>query len=105
LIADTDGGSIDGDTTYDRAVGPMQFIPSTWDRWGRDGNDDGVVDPQNIYDAAAAAAAYLCNGRRLTDDAGLRAGYFSYNQSAVYVERVLGFAHTYAALAIPPAPQ
>ena len=105
LIADTDGGRLDGDSTVDRAVGPMQFIPSTWARWGRDGNGDSVEDPQNIYDAAAAAAAYLCNGRRLVDDAGLRAGYFSYNQSAAYVERVLGFAHSYASLAIPPGPQ
>jgi Transglycosylase SLT domain len=105
VIADTDGGTIDGDPAFDRAVGPMQFIPSTWARWARDGNGDGVRDPQNLYDATAAAAAYLCNGRRLTDDDGLRAGYFSYNQSLPYVERVLGFAHGYATLAIPPGPQ
>ena len=83
----------------------MQFIPSTWERWGRDGNGDGVRDPQNLYDATAAAAAYLCNGRRLTDDDGLRAGYLSYNRSVAYVERVLSFAHSYATLAIPPGPQ
>jgi membrane-bound lytic murein transglycosylase B len=105
LIGDTDGGAIDGDPVFDRAVGPMQFIPSTWDRWSRDGNGDGVRDPQNIYDATAAAAAYLCSGRRLVDDAGLRAGYFSYNRSDAYVARVLSFAHSYATLAIPPSPQ
>lgn len=102
LIADTDGGAIDGDAAVDRAVGPMQFIPTTWSRWARDGNGDSVRDPQNIYDATAAAVAYLCNGRRLVDDAGLRAGYISYNRSPAYVERVLSFAHTYATLAIPP---
>jgi membrane-bound lytic murein transglycosylase B len=105
VIADTDAGTFDGDPAFDRAVGPMQFIPSTWSRWARDGNGDGERDPQNLYDAAAAAAAYLCNGRRLSDDNGLRAGYFSYNQSLAYVERVLGFAHDYSTLAIPSGPQ
>ena len=38
----------------------MQFIPSTWALYGADGNGDGVADPFNIFDAAAAAAHYLC---------------------------------------------
>ena len=50
------------------AVGPMQFIPSTWAWAGRDGNGDGEKDPNNIYDAALAAGHYLCrNGRDLSD--------------------------------------
>ncbi len=48
---------ITGPNGADRAQGPMQFITSTWAKWGRDGNDDGVIDIQNIYDAAAAGAA------------------------------------------------
>src|SRR5690606_1890767 len=56
-IGDTDGGALDGDPTFDRAVGPMQFIPGTWGRWAKDGNADGKADPHNLYDAAAAAAA------------------------------------------------
>jgi membrane-bound lytic murein transglycosylase B len=103
-IGDTDGGRLDGDPSVDRAVGPMQFIPSTWARWGRDGDGDGDEDPQNLYDATAAAAAYLCNGRRLTDEAGLRAGYFSYNHSEAYVESVLGYARGYARFRIPDPP-
>ncbi len=46
--------------TYDRAVGPMQFLPGTWGRWGSDGDRDGVSDPQDVDDAALAAARYLC---------------------------------------------
>lgn len=55
---DTDRGSLDRDPTYDRAVGPMQFIPGTWRRVGVDANGDGVKDPQDIGDAATAAAVY-----------------------------------------------
>ncbi len=69
VIPDTDGGALDGDPVYDHAVGPMQFIPSTWRRWERDGNGDGVADPNNVYDAAATAAHYLCaSGPMQTDD-------------------------------------
>lgn len=48
-----------GDDRWDHAMGPMQFIPSTWERWESDGNDDGTADPHNIYDAAYAAGRYL----------------------------------------------
>ncbi|NUQ97311.1 MAG: lytic transglycosylase domain-containing protein, partial [Streptomyces sp.] len=66
-IGDTDHGRYDGDPVHDRAVGPMQFIPSTWETWGVDGNGDGVADPNNVYDAALAAAHYLCaDGRDLS---------------------------------------
>ena len=60
LIRDTDHGALDGDTVYDHAVGPMQFIPSTWALYGTDANGDGVADPFNINDAALTAARYLC---------------------------------------------
>jgi membrane-bound lytic murein transglycosylase B len=101
-VGDSDGGALDGDSAYDRAVGPMQFIPQTWARWGRDGDGDGDRDPQNLYDATAAAAAYLCNGRDLTSEAGIRAGYFSYNHSVAYVDAVLAHAYGYRQLVIPP---
>jgi hypothetical protein len=94
-IPDTDGGRLDHDTTWDRAVGPMQFIPSTWARWGRDGNGDGARDPQNVEDSAWSAAAYLCaGGRDLSTGAGLRAAVLSYNHSAAYLSDVLGLART-----------
>ena len=67
FIGDTDGGELDGDTTYDRAVGPMQFIPSTWAGSGADGNGDGRKDPNNIFDAARGAARYLCAGNARPD--------------------------------------
>lgn len=100
-IADTDGGALDGDTAVDRAVGPMQFIPSTWARYQRDGDGDGTADPHSLYDAALAAADYLCrSGPGLDGEAGLRRAFFSYNHSQAYVERVLGFTRQYDQLAI-----
>ncbi|MGA7149495.1 MAG: lytic murein transglycosylase, partial [Microbacterium sp.] len=60
-IRDTDAGELDGDPVWDRAVGPMQFIPTTWSEWGSDGDDDGRLDPQNIHDSSLAAARYLCS--------------------------------------------
>ncbi|WNM31139.1 lytic transglycosylase domain-containing protein [Streptomyces sp. Li-HN-5-11] len=88
-VRDTDGGAWDGDPVYDRAVGPMQFIPSTWARWGADGNGDGVADPDNVYDAALAAGRYLCaGGRDLSDPAGLDAAILGYNHSEAYLRTV-----------------
>src|SRR3546814_20580862 len=56
------GGRWDGDARWDRAVGPMQFIPGTWKSFGVDGSGDGLADPNNVFDAATAAARYLCHG-------------------------------------------
>ncbi|MFE3517896.1 lytic murein transglycosylase [Streptomyces sp. NPDC059166] len=95
-IPDTDGGVYDGDTTYDRAVGPMQFIPSTWARWGRDGNGDGRSDPDNIADAALAAGHYLCAGTRdLSVKADLDRAVLSYNHSDTYLRTVLSWLEFY----------
>ncbi|MGH9283458.1 MAG: lytic transglycosylase domain-containing protein, partial [Acidimicrobiales bacterium] len=66
-VVDTDGGRLDGDAVLDRAVGPMQFLPGTWARWGRDGDGDGTADPFNSFDAIASAAAYLCGTRGWVD--------------------------------------
>ena len=97
LIRDTDGGQLDGDRVYDRAVGPMQFIPSTWAGFGVDANSDGVADPFNIFDAAAAAADYLCAaGRDLRTYAGQVAAVRSYNNSDSYISLVLGVERVYA---------
>jgi membrane-bound lytic murein transglycosylase B len=96
LIKDTDNGAYDGNSTYDQAVGPMQFIPSTW-RWaGRDGNDDGEKDPNNVYDAALAAAHYLCRyDWDLSTQADLDRAILSYNNSQDYLNTVLRWLEYY----------
>nr|BFD85425.1 lytic transglycosylase domain-containing protein [Streptomyces sp. Xyl84] len=95
-ISDTDHGLYDGDSTYDRAVGPMQFIPSTWQWAGRDGNGDGKKDPNNIYDAALATGHYLCrNDWDLSDHADLSSAILSYNHSQEYLNTVLSWLEYY----------
>jgi hypothetical protein len=96
VIADTDRGRLDGDVHFDRAVGPMQFIPSTWRRWAADGNGDGKKDPNNIFDATLAAGRYLCaDGRNLATTAGLQAAVLSYNNSVAYLATVLAWTEAY----------
>lgn len=109
VITDTDDGRLDGDPIFDRAVGPMQFIPSTWATYGTDGNGDGIADPFNIFDAAAAAAHYLCvAGGDLSTTAGQTRAVLSYNHSTAYLDEVLALEHTYASndpgLIVPAAP-
>lgn len=99
VITDTDSGRLDGDTEYDRAVGPTQFIPSTWQRYASDGNGDGVADPQNLYDSALTTGKYLCDGGLdLRDPADAATAILRYNNSQAYVGKVLGFAETYSSL-------
>lgn len=99
VVRDTDGGAVDGDTTWDRAVGPMQFIPSTWAQVGRDGNRDGVVDVHQIDDAALAAAEHLCEvGGDLTVPDNWIAAVHAYNPSVDYNNRVAAAATQYAAV-------
>jgi len=98
-IPDTDGGRWDADTVWDRAVGPMQFIPSTWSRWGSDGNGDGDSNPNQIDDAALAAARYLCASGSVAAADAWRAAVFSYNNLDSYVDEVARRANEYAARA------
>ena len=102
LIVDTDGGVLDGNTEFDRALGPMQFIPETWKNFGRDGTDDGENDPHNIYDAALAAAHYLCSSAaEVTTPAGRTSALLTYNQSEEYGILVQERAEAYSELEIP----
>jgi hypothetical protein len=95
-IVDTDAGAFDKDPSYDRAVGPMQFLPSTWAVVGVDADGDGVRNPQDIDDAALGTAVYLCSG---SDDLGTaggrRAAVYRYNHSQSYVDMVLQIREAY----------
>lgn len=96
-IRDTDGGELDDDTEFDRAVGPMQFIPETWRNWGIDASGDGIADPHQIDDAAASAGLKLCQiGGDLSQEENWRRAIMSYNASAQYVQDVRDAAAAYS---------
>jgi Transglycosylase SLT domain len=96
-ISDSDAGQYDRDPQYDRAVGPMQFIPSTWSVVGVDGDGDGRRNPQDVDDAALATAVYLCSGDEdLSTTKGQESAVYRYNHSREYVDLVLSIMRAYA---------
>lgn len=105
LIPDTDGGAYDLDPEHDRAVGPMQFIPRTWQSWAVDANGDEIPDPHNIHDAALAAGDYLCfrSGGMSTDE-GWLFGIAAYNAGEVYLRDIAVAAQRYTDAAASVSP-
>ncbi len=95
-VRDSDAGQYDDDPVYDRAVGPMQFIPATWSIVGVDGDGDGTRDPQDIDDASLASAVYLCSGDEdLSTYGGQKASVYRYNHSQEYVDLVIAIMNAY----------
>jgi murein DD-endopeptidase MepM/ murein hydrolase activator NlpD len=74
------------------AIGWMQFMPSTWLRWGTDGNGDGIADPWNPDDAVFAAARYLAASGGRED---IARAIFSYNHADWYVREVLDYSQLF----------
>jgi hypothetical protein len=77
------------------ALGPMQFLPSTWAVWGISGfGDRGPPDINDPFDAVPSAARYLCAAGGSTA-AGLPRAIFAYNHANWYVNEVLALARQY----------
>jgi murein DD-endopeptidase MepM/ murein hydrolase activator NlpD len=77
------------------ALGWMQFIPSSWEAYGVDANEDGRKDPYNPVDAICAAGRYL---KAAGAEENLREAIFAYNHADWYVDEVLLYANQYAKL-------
>lgn len=102
VIVDSDGGTLDGDPQFDRAVGPMQFLPGTWRTTGADADGDRRADPHDVDDAALSAGLYLCRGGTdLADEAQLQRALRRYNDSQEYVDAVLSWGTSYRDRAVP----
>ncbi len=86
-----------GDPVWEHAVGPMQFLRSSWEPWAADGDGDGVMDPHDLDDAAATAARYLCaSGQDLDSGSTWASAIHSYNHAQEYVDAVHAAATAYA---------
>jgi hypothetical protein len=101
-LPDTDHGRLDGSARWDRAVGPMQFLPSTWAVYGVDADGDGVANPEDINDSTLAAAHYLCAAASgLSQPQNLIRAVHAYNHSFAYVRAVFTAAASY--MSVNPA--
>jgi Transglycosylase SLT domain len=95
-IESADGANMGPSTAG--ALGPMQFLPSTWAVWGIDGfGQTGKPDIMNPYDAVPSAARLLCADGAAAGGSALRAAIFDYNHATWYVNEVLALAAAYAA--------
>jgi hypothetical protein len=95
-IESADGTNVGPSTAG--ALGPMQFEPSTWARWGIDGfGQSGAPDIMNPYDAVPSAARLLCADGAASGGQALRSAVFDYNHATWYVNEVLALAGEYAA--------
>ena len=96
-VRDTDAGAMDGQRRWDRTMGPLNFLPSTWNVVGVDSDGDGRRDPQDIDDAALAAAVVLCGrGLDLATPANLATALKHFNRAGGYARAVIGIADDYA---------
>jgi hypothetical protein len=94
-IESADGTNVGPSTAG--ALGPMQFLPSTWSEWGITGfGQSGPPDVMNPYDAVPSAARMLCADGAAGGGHALYQAIFDYNHAAWYVNEVLGLAGEYA---------
>jgi hypothetical protein len=95
-VADTDAGALDNDRAWDHAVGPMQFLPATWRSYAIDADGDGIVDPNDIDDAALAVANKLCEANKdLSVAANWTAAIKTFPDLSAKVQDVFAAANTY----------
>jgi membrane-bound lytic murein transglycosylase B len=97
------GLRLDGDARWDHAIGPMQFIPSTWSHWATS-YDGGTPNPNDIDDAALTAARYLCAaGGDVSTADGWHKAIGAYNAPITYLVLVTNQANEYARLSLAAA--
>jgi membrane-bound lytic murein transglycosylase B len=89
---DSDSGTLDGNLRWDRGVGPLRLLPTTWTAYGA---GRGRPQVQSLRASAETAARYLCAAGAGTGDRQLRAALLTYRGSAAYRRAVLTVAAAY----------
>jgi membrane-bound lytic murein transglycosylase B len=79
------------------AMGPMQFMPATFEHYAVDGDHDGIANIVDPADAIYSAAHYLCANGAGRSPSALNAAIFHYNHAGWYVEMVLKLSGMYNA--------
>src|SRR5690606_2487160 len=95
-VADTDAGAYDGDTSFDRAMGPLRLTPSMWREHAADADTDGIQDPYDIDDASLALAKLLCSGAEdMSQLSGWTSALRRYKSGDAYAQKVFQTADGY----------
>lgn len=96
-----DHGRLEHGGKWERAVGPMQFLPSTWAEYAEAVPGHGPANPENYWDAALAAGVYLCaNGGNLATASGFDRAVLAYNHSRSYLALVRAWSRFYGRLGV-----
>jgi hypothetical protein len=90
------GNGADTTTSSKGAMGPMQFLPSTFAAYAVDGDGDGIANIQDPADAIYSAARYLCAWGAGLGGQSLYAAIFAYNHADWYVREVIKLAIAYS---------
>ncbi len=94
--ADTDAGTYDGSTRIDVTMGPMQILPSRWEQFATDADNDGKADPDNFDDATLTTARFLCAaGGDLRQSDGWARAVTQFNGTPGFVQKVHAQAAVY----------
>jgi membrane-bound lytic murein transglycosylase B len=95
-VKDTDAGAFDGDSRFDRAMGPLKLMPSMWSAQAIDADTDGILDPYDIDDSSLALARLLCSGNdNLSVGTGWNAAVARYRSGTSYARDIFAIADDY----------
>lgn len=95
-VKDTDAGAFDGDSRFDRAMGPLHLMPTIWRAQAIDADDDGILDPYDLDDAALALARLLCSGTQdLSNATGWNTAVGRFHGGTTYARSIFTIANDY----------
>ncbi|MGB3301149.1 hypothetical protein [Gordonia sp. (in: high G+C Gram-positive bacteria)] len=95
VVSDTDAGHYDGSSVIDARMGPMQILPSQWEQFATDADNDGKPNPDSFDDSTLTAARLLCGVGDLRKSENWSAAVGQFNSMPGFVEKVHAAALRY----------